>query len=614
MRGGGTVNADGFGVGWYAAGDPDGRSPLPPAASRSGPTPSFAGPGRRVSAPAPCWPRCAPPPPACRSARPPRAPFADGPLAVQPQRAGRSGWPALAGLAGTGLPVTRPADPGRPDRLGAAVGAGPRTGCAARATRPVDALADGGRRRRRARRPARGSTCCSPTASWSSATTWSHALCDCAGRPARSPCRLRAVRRRTRLAGGSRPPRCVVGRPRRRRHHSTRDLEQETDDAHGRRRGRGHPHRPRTLDAGAARATSRTGLTATPKSLPPKWFYDARGSELFEEITRLPEYYPTRAERADPRRARRRDRRRRTGADTLVELGSGSSEKTRLLLDALRAGGTLRQFVPARRQSETALRRGGRRDRPGLPRHSSVHGVVGDFTEHLGRCPAATLPAWSRSSAAPSATSSPASGPRSSPRSARSSRPGDGLLLGTDLVKDPDGARPAYDDAAGVTAEFNRNVLSRAQPRARRRLRPRALRARRGLGRRGRVDRDAAAGHAPTTVHGRRPRPAPCDFAAGRGDAHRDLGEVPPRRRRGGADRRRLRAGAVVDRRPAAISPSRWRTQSEPLVPCPHEATTTPGHERKRAPPRVRGGALSSTVCPAASYSPTPFPVQYHRR
>src|SRR3954453_15747244 len=89
----------------------------------------------------------------------------------------------------------------------------------------------------------------------------------------------------------------------------------------------------------------RAGLTATPKTLPPKYFYDARGSELFDEITRLPEYYPTRTERAilepvapqiapEPR------------AETLIELGSGTSEKTRLLLRALRDEGTLRRFVP----------------------------------------------------------------------------------------------------------------------------------------------------------------------------------------------------------------------------------------------------------------------------
>ena len=89
----------------------------------------------------------------------------------------------------------------------------------------------------------------------------------------------------------------------------------------------------------------RTGLTANPKWLPPKWFYDARGSALFEDITRLPEYYPTRAER-EVLTAHARDIARTTNAKTLIELGSGSSDKTRLLLDAFRAHGTLGAFVP----------------------------------------------------------------------------------------------------------------------------------------------------------------------------------------------------------------------------------------------------------------------------
>src|ERR1700747_1321455 len=93
------------------------------------------------------------------------------------------------------------------------------------------------------------------------------------------------------------------------------------------------------------RADARAGLTASPKSLPPKYFYDERGSELFDEITRLDEYYPTRTarsvlvERSSEIAAVSR-------AETLVELGSGRSEKTRLLLDALRSAGTLRRFAP----------------------------------------------------------------------------------------------------------------------------------------------------------------------------------------------------------------------------------------------------------------------------
>ncbi|MET8542232.1 L-histidine N(alpha)-methyltransferase [Kitasatospora sp. NPDC004799] len=198
------------------------------------------------------------------------------------------------------------------------------------------------------------------------------------------------------------------------------------------------------------------GLTSQSKWLPPKWFYDARGSELFEEITRLPEYYPTRAERAILT-ARAGEIAAATGARTLVELGSGSSEKTRLLLDALRALGTLDTYVPVD-VSESALTAAGTAlaaEYPGL----AVHGVLADFTARLG------LP--------------PEGGPRLvaflggtlgnllPPERAAFLRglraaldPGDFLLLGTDLVKDPAVLVAAYDDSAGVTAEFNRNVLN----------------------------------------------------------------------------------------------------------------------------------------------------------
>lgn len=134
----------------------------------------------------------------------------------------------------------------------------------------------------------------------------------------------------------------------------------------------------------ALRADARSGLTAEPKWLAPKWFYDARGSELFEEITRLPEYYPTRAER-EILDARAGEIAELTGAHTLVELGSGSSEKTRLILQALRDHGTLSTFVPLD-VSEVALRDAARaikEDFPGL----TVHGVVGDFTAHLDQLP-----------------------------------------------------------------------------------------------------------------------------------------------------------------------------------------------------------------------------------
>lgn len=162
--------------------------------------------------------------------------------------------------------------------------------------------------------------------------------------------------------------------------------------------------------ARSLREDVRVGLSAEPKWLPPKWFYDARGSVLFEEITRLPEYYPTRSERA-VLAARAPDIAELTRAKTLIELGSGSSEKTRLLLDALTDRGGLGTFV-ALDVSASALRGSTARiaaDYPGL----RVRGIVGDFTRHLDRLPAGGG-GWSSSWAAPSATCCPPSAPSSS--------------------------------------------------------------------------------------------------------------------------------------------------------------------------------------------------------
>src|SRR5262249_28271378 len=125
-------------------------------------------------------------------------------------------------------------------------------------------------------------------------------------------------------------------------------------------------------------------LTATPKWLPPRWFYDARGSELFEDITRLPEYYPTRAEREILAR-HAADIAAATNAKTLIELGSGSSEKTRLLLSALRTRGSLGAFVPLD-VSGTALRDAMAAIATAYPA-LGVHGIVADFTRHLEHLP-----------------------------------------------------------------------------------------------------------------------------------------------------------------------------------------------------------------------------------
>jgi L-histidine N-alpha-methyltransferase len=207
--------------------------------------------------------------------------------------------------------------------------------------------------------------------------------------------------------------------------------------------------------ARSLRADVRDGLTATPKRLPPKWFYDARGSLLFEEITRLPEYYPTRTERAILT-ANAPEIARLTDAKTLVELGSGSSEKTRLLLDAMLDRGTLGSFVPLD-VSESALSSAVESltvAYPGL----SITGVVGDLTRHLRHLPDgdSRLVAFlggTIGNLVPDERAAFLGDLRGALHE------GEWLLLGTDLVKDPGMLVPAYDDAAGITAEFNRNVL-----------------------------------------------------------------------------------------------------------------------------------------------------------
>jgi L-histidine N-alpha-methyltransferase len=205
----------------------------------------------------------------------------------------------------------------------------------------------------------------------------------------------------------------------------------------------------------ALRADVRDGLTAAQKWLPPKWFYDAKGSELFEDITTLPEYYPTRSER-EILAARAGEIARVTDARTLVELGSGSSEKTRLLLDALTSHGTLAAFVPldvsasALAEATEAIAA----DYPGL----EVRGVVGDFTQHLDLLPGAQ-PRLVAFLGGTIGNFLPIDRAKflSSVRDVL--EPGEWLLLGTDLVKDRETLERAYDDAAGVTADFNRNVL-----------------------------------------------------------------------------------------------------------------------------------------------------------
>ncbi len=197
------------------------------------------------------------------------------------------------------------------------------------------------------------------------------------------------------------------------------------------------------------------GLTSVPKDLPPKWFYDDEGSRLFAEITLLAEYYPTRREHEILRRAAP-DVARLSGADTLVELGSGFSPKTRLLLDAMAATGMLVRFVPFD-VSEAALRAtaaGAAAAYPGV----AVSGVVGEFDHHLPALPRAgqRLVAFLGGTIG---NFTPAERRAFVAEIARLLAPGETFLLGADLVKDRSRLLAAYNDAAGVTAAFNRNVL-----------------------------------------------------------------------------------------------------------------------------------------------------------
>jgi L-histidine N-alpha-methyltransferase len=210
---------------------------------------------------------------------------------------------------------------------------------------------------------------------------------------------------------------------------------------------------PEDATDAALRADVLNGLTTTPKTLPPKWFYDARGSELFEQITELPEYYPTRAER-EILLDRSGEIAAASGARTLVELGSGSSEKTRLLIDALTS---LEVYVPVD-VSESALTQAGQaliEERPAL----SVHALIADFTGRMSlpETPGPRLLAFLGGTIG---NLLPAERARFLASVRGLLTPGDALLLGTDLVKDEGVLVRAYDDAAGVTAEFNKNVLA----------------------------------------------------------------------------------------------------------------------------------------------------------
>ncbi len=199
------------------------------------------------------------------------------------------------------------------------------------------------------------------------------------------------------------------------------------------------------------------GFTKPFKELGPKHLYDARGSALFEQICGLPEYYPTRTELAILRE-HAAEIVTLTGAGELVELGSGASDKARVVLDAMRDAGTLRRYIPLD-VSERVIHdaaRALRADYEGL----SIHGVVGDFERHLEQIP--------RSDGVPRLVALLGGTIGNFPPGTRRGVlakigsllcPRDRLLIGTDLVKDHSVIEAAYNDSEGVTAEFNRNVL-----------------------------------------------------------------------------------------------------------------------------------------------------------
>jgi L-histidine N-alpha-methyltransferase len=211
-------------------------------------------------------------------------------------------------------------------------------------------------------------------------------------------------------------------------------------------------------DEGRQRAMEedvRRGLSRRPRSIPPVWFYDEVGSRLFDEITRLPEYYLTRTERSILE-ARSAAIVEASGADTLVEIGSGTSEKTGLLLDAMASAGRLRHIVLLDISEEILREAAGElRERYQV----DVHAVVGDLRTDLVRLPRPGRQLWAFLG---STIGNFEPGPRAHllAHFREAMGPGDTMLLGTDLQKDVDRLLAAYDDAQGVTARFNLNVLA----------------------------------------------------------------------------------------------------------------------------------------------------------
>jgi L-histidine N-alpha-methyltransferase len=215
-----------------------------------------------------------------------------------------------------------------------------------------------------------------------------------------------------------------------------------------------------TQDPEATKDEIRDGLCASPKKLPTKYFYDDWGSTLFEQICELPEYYQTRTEHqllkdvAD-------DLVEKTGADELVELGSGAATKTRVLLDAMARAKQLRFYVPFD-VSEGIVRRVAQEladEYDGL----QVHGVVGDFLAHLEH-----IPDGGRRLVVILGGTMGNMGTESGPAFLTSiydeMDQGDYFLLGAQLITDVNRLEAAYNDSAGVTAAFNKNMLRVLEP------------------------------------------------------------------------------------------------------------------------------------------------------
>jgi L-histidine N-alpha-methyltransferase len=200
----------------------------------------------------------------------------------------------------------------------------------------------------------------------------------------------------------------------------------------------------------------RAGLKLTPPTLPARWFYDERGSILFDQITRLPEYYPTRRE-TEILTAHADDIADLTGATTLVELGSGTSEKTRLLLDAFSRRGPLR-FVPIDVSVEVLT--DAARTIAAEYEKVDVEAIVADFDESLAPLPGQSGERLVGFLGGTIGNLAPAGRAAFFARLRGALAPGDHLLLGADLKKDADRLVAAYDDSAGVTAEFNRNLIA----------------------------------------------------------------------------------------------------------------------------------------------------------